>query len=69
MKITKAISHQKKKECIDYAFAHPEIDTAKLAADFGIDHLTLSGCVITDVFHCHCPKFGRSKHDILFFII
>jgi len=43
MKITKAISYQKKKECIDYALAHPEIDTAKLVADFGIGHLTLSG--------------------------
>jgi transposase-like protein len=43
MKMTKAISPQKKKECIDYALAHPEIDTPKLAADFGIGHSTLSG--------------------------
>jgi transposase len=43
MKMTKAISPQKKKECIDYALAHPEIGTAKLAADFGIGNSTLSG--------------------------
>jgi transposase-like protein len=43
MKMTKANSPQKKKECIDYALAHPEIGTAKLAADFGIGHSTLSG--------------------------
>ena len=41
--MTKAISPQKKKECIDYALAHPETGTAKLAADFGIGHSTLSG--------------------------
>ena len=40
--MTKAISHQKKKECIDYTLAHPEIEAAKLAADFGIGHSTLS---------------------------
>ena len=34
--MAQAISPQKKKECIDYALAHPEIGTAKLAADFGI---------------------------------
>jgi transposase len=43
MKMAQAISPQKKKECIDYALAHPEIATAKLAADFGVGHSTLSG--------------------------
>jgi len=43
MKMAQSISPLKKKECIDYALAHPEIPTAKLAADFGIGHSTLSG--------------------------
>jgi hypothetical protein len=36
--MAQAISPQKKKECIDCALAHPEIATAKLAADFGVGH-------------------------------
>ena len=37
------ISPQKKQECIDYALAHPEISTSKLATDFGVGHSTLCG--------------------------
>jgi len=39
--MTRAISPQKKQECIEYALAHPEISTAKLATDFGVGHSTL----------------------------
>jgi len=41
MKMTQTIGPQKKQECIEYALAHPEISTAKLATDFGIGHSTL----------------------------
>jgi transposase len=39
--MSRYISPQKKQECIDYALAHPEISTAKLAADFGVGNSTL----------------------------
>jgi len=39
--MTQTISPQKKQECIEYALAHPEISTAKLATDFGVGHSTL----------------------------